>query len=221
MQLNKIKDKNNKELLLDSSFDGKPFQVMMEWEKPYMKKLVENLKPKGNVLEIGFGLGYSSSEIQKYNIKSHTIIEPAVIEDLKSWSKKQKHKVNIVKGYWQKELKNLGKFDSIFFDDAHNDVYKDVNNVRIYKFIYELLNNHVNKNARLTWFCAEPIYFLCHPSISWNLNMCKIKVPKDCDYNNIAGKDKLYMPLITFQYGTTKALNQIALNNQFKLERIN
>ena len=45
MQLNKIKDKNNKELLLDSSFDGKPFQVMMEWEKPYMKKLVENLKP--------------------------------------------------------------------------------------------------------------------------------------------------------------------------------
>ena len=136
MQLNKIKDKNNKELLLDSSFDGKPFQVMMEWEKPYMKKLVENLKPKGNVLEIGFGLGYSSSEIQKYNIKSHTIIEPAVIEDLKSWSKKQKHKVNIVKGYWQKELKNLGKFDSIFFDDAPNDVYKDVNNVRIYKFIY-------------------------------------------------------------------------------------
>ena len=221
MQLNKIKDKNTKELLLDSSFDGKPFQVMMEWEKPYMKKLVENLKPKGNVLEIGFGLGYSSSEIQKYNIKSHTIIEPAVIEDLKSWSKKQKHKVNIVKGYWQKELKNLGKFDSIFFDDAPNDVYKDVNNVRIYKFIYELLNNHVNKNARLTWFCAEPIYFLCHPSISWNLNMCKIKVPKDCDYNNIAGKDKLYMPLITFQYGTTKALNQIALNNQFKLERIN
>ena len=221
MQLNKLKDKNNKELLLDSSFDGKPFQVMMEWEKPYMKKLVENLKPKGNVLEIGFGLGYSSSEIQKYNIKSHTIIEPAVIEDLKSWSKKQKHKVNIVKGYWQKELKNLGKFDSIFFDDAPNDVYKDVNNVRIYKFIYELLNNHVNKNARLTWFCAEPIYFLCHPSISWNLNMCKIKVPKDCDYNNIAGKDKLYMPLITFQYGTTKALNQIALNNQFKLERIN
>ena len=221
MQLNKIKDKNNKELLLDSSFDGKPFQVMMEWENPYMKKLVENLKPKGNVLEIGFGLGYSSSEIQKYNIKSHTIIEPAVIEDLKSWSKKQKHKVNIVKGYWQKELKNLGKFDSIFFDDAPNDVYKDVNNVRIYKFIYELLNNHVNKNARLTWFCAEPIYFLCHPSISWNLNMCKIKVPKDCDYNNIAGKDKLYMPLITFQYGTTKALNQIALNNQFKLERIN
>ena len=221
MQLNKIKDKNNKELLLDSSFDGKPFQVMMEWEKPYMKKLVENLKPKGNVLEIGFGLGYSSSEIQKYNIKSHTIIEPAVIEDLKSWSKKQKHKVNIVKGYWQKELKNLGKFDSIFFDDAPNDVYKDVNNVRIYKFIYELLNNHVNKNARLTWFCAEPIYFLCHPSISWNLNMCKIKVPKDCDYNNIAGKDKLYMPLITFQNRTTKALNQIALNNQFKLERIN
>ena len=57
MQLNKIKDKNNKERS-DPFFNGKPFQVMMEWEKPYMKK-VKNLKPKGDVLEIGFGLGYS------------------------------------------------------------------------------------------------------------------------------------------------------------------
>ena len=221
MQLNKIKDKNNKELLLDPFFNGKPFQVMMEWEKPYMKKLVKNLKPKGDVLEIGFGLGYSASEIQKYNIKSHTIIEPAVIKDLKFWSKKQKHKVNIVKGYWQKELKNLGKFDSIFFDDAPNNVYKDVNNVRIYKFIYELLNNHVNKNARLTWFCVEPIHFLCHPSLSWDINVCKINVPKNCNYNDAASRKKLHMPLVTFKYGTTIALNQKALNNQFKLERIN
>ena len=72
------------------------FQVMMKWEKPYMKKLINNLKPKGDVLEIGFGFGYSADEIQKYNIKSHTIIEPVLIKEAESWAKKQKHKVTIV-----------------------------------------------------------------------------------------------------------------------------
>jgi protein-L-isoaspartate O-methyltransferase len=30
-----------------------------------MKALVDNLKPNGDVLEIGFGLGYSAEQIQK------------------------------------------------------------------------------------------------------------------------------------------------------------
>lgn len=28
------------------------YQVMMEWEKPYMKALVDKLSPKGDVLEL-------------------------------------------------------------------------------------------------------------------------------------------------------------------------
>ena len=62
----------NKKIIIDPSLEGKPFQVMMAWEKPYMEHLIKKLKPKGDVLEIGFGLGYSASAIQKYNITSHT-----------------------------------------------------------------------------------------------------------------------------------------------------
>jgi len=218
MQLEKNKDENNEKIIIDPSLEGKPFQVMMEWEKPYMKHLVKKLRPKGNVLEIGFGLGYSASEIQKYNIKSHTIIEPFLIKEVEEWAKKQKHKVNIVKGFWQEQLKNLGKFDSIFFDDAPTDTYKDKTNIRLYKFIYELLNNHVNKNAKLTWFCGGPIHFLCHPSLSWNLEEYKINIPTKCKY--VQG-DRLYVPLIKFKNGIVKALNQKALNNRFELEQVN
>ena len=65
MKIKKTKDSYNKDILIDQH----GFQVMMEWEKPYMKALIKKLKPRGDVLEIGFGLGYSASEIQKYKIK--------------------------------------------------------------------------------------------------------------------------------------------------------
>ena len=116
MKIKKTKDQLNKDILINQP----DVQVMMEWEKPYMEAVIKKLKPRGNVLEIGFGLGYSASEIQKYKIKSHTIIEDnhTVLKDLKKWSKKQVHKVNIIEGTWQTNLKTLGKFECIFFDHS-------------------------------------------------------------------------------------------------------
>ncbi len=211
--MQKQKDIYNKDILLNKKNE----QVMMEWEKPYMEECINVLQPHGNVLEIGYGLGYSASQIRKFNIKSHTIIEAddKVYKNLVNWAD---DKTIPVKGYWQKELKNLGKFDCIFFDDAPTDTYKDKTDIRLYKFIYELLNNHVNKNAKLTWFCGEPIHFLCHPNLSWDLEEYKIGIPKDCKY--VTG-DALYVPLIKFKKGIVNAYNQKALNNKFELERIN
>ena len=108
------KDENGKEILLK---DGK-FQVMMEWEKPYMKACIDVLRPSGDVLEVGFGLGYSSQQIQGYSPKSHTIIEyhPKVAERARKWAKRYPN-VTIIEETWQNALPNLGLFDSIFFDD--------------------------------------------------------------------------------------------------------
>ena len=77
-------DKYNKEILLQ---DNK-YQVMMEWEKPYMEACIDKLKPSGNILEVGFGMGYSATQIQKYKPKSHTIIEmdKEVLKRLKKWA---------------------------------------------------------------------------------------------------------------------------------------
>ncbi|MBS0605033.1 MAG: class I SAM-dependent methyltransferase [Verrucomicrobia bacterium] len=108
------KDEQGKEVLLK---DGK-FQVMMEWEKPYMHACIDALKPFGDVLEIGFGLAYSAERIQSYKPKSHTIIEfhPEVAAKAREWAKKYPN-VNIVEDTWQNALSKLGVFDCIFFDD--------------------------------------------------------------------------------------------------------
>lgn len=108
------KDEQGKEVLLK---DGK-FQVMMEWEKPYMHACIDALKPFGDVLEIGFGLAYSAERIQSYKPNSHTIIEfhPEVAAKAREWAKKYPN-VNIVEDTWQNALSKLGVFDCIFFDD--------------------------------------------------------------------------------------------------------
>lgn len=107
-------DQEGKELLLK---DGK-FQVMMEWEKPYMQACIQAIDPHGDVLEVGFGCGYASDFIQEFNPKSHTIVEyhPVVAKKARKWARGKKN-VYIIEDTWQSALKKLGKFDAIFFDD--------------------------------------------------------------------------------------------------------
>lgn len=109
-----MKDHLGQEILLK---DGE-FQVMMEWEKPYMEACIEALAPTGDVLEIGFGCGYSATHIQKFSPRSHTIIEyhPVVAEKAREWAKDHPG-VEIVEDTWQNALPRLKMFDQVFFDD--------------------------------------------------------------------------------------------------------
>ena len=81
----------NKEII-DTNYNN--FQVMMSWEKPYMEKCVGVLKPHGDVLEIGFGMGYSATAINKHRLRSYTVIEKDkdVIKNFNKWKLKQKTK---------------------------------------------------------------------------------------------------------------------------------
>ncbi len=130
------KDEQGKEVLLK---DGK-FQVMMEWEKPYMYACIDALKPFGDVLEIGFGLGYSSERIQSYRPKSHTIIEyhPMVVTRACEWAKRYPN-VTIVEDTWQHALPNLGMFDCIFFDDYPLQSEQEIQKMQEESFHSELL----------------------------------------------------------------------------------
>lgn len=107
-------DEYGREVLLK---DGR-FQVMMEWEKPYMEACIDALQPSGDVLEIGFGCGYSATRIQEYQPRSHTIIEyhPVVVERARKWAENYPN-VKIIEDTWQNALEYLGLFDEIFFDD--------------------------------------------------------------------------------------------------------
>ena len=154
------KDKNNEEILLDSINE----QVMMEWEKPYMEACIDFLKPKGNVLEIGFGMGYSATAIQKYKPKSYTIVEcdPTVIKKCKKWSKNYDN-VTIIEAKWQELIctNRLGIYDEVFFDDFPNNLENvspmqmfQINN-RIHLFIEFLNQYHLKLNSKISAYLCK------------------------------------------------------------------
>ncbi|KAI9994903.1 hypothetical protein PInf_011743 [Phytophthora infestans] len=95
-------------------------QVMMQWEKEYMELCVEGLaiQPTDRVLEIGFGLAYSATHIQRFRPKSHTIIEcdEETLQRARQFAISHSG-VEIVAGTWQQQLPMLSQFDCVFFDD--------------------------------------------------------------------------------------------------------
>ena len=191
------KDNKNEDILTD---DTGVHQVMMEWEKSYMDALVQKLNPCGDVLEIGFGLGYSATAIQQYNIKSHTIIEAdsEVLNRLRIWAAEQKHPVNIIEGSWQEKLPKItAPFDIFFLDDYPTVKYPDPNNFRIFHFYNLIMKNNVKKNSRFTWFCGQ--HQIVWPSFSWTKWECEeynINIPERATY--LQSNDKLRLPLVTF-----------------------
>lgn len=104
-------------------------EAIQEWEKQYTHALIDNLKPTGDVLQIGFDLGHAANHIQSFHPKTHTIIEsdPLLLIEAKKWAAKHPH-VSIVEGKWEKALHHLGSFDAIFFNEvsskAHGEFLK-------------------------------------------------------------------------------------------------
>ena len=182
-------DEHGKEILLQDN----EHQVMMEWEKPYMKACIDKLQPKGDVLEIGFGMGYSATQIQKYKPKSHTIIEmdPLVIKRLKEWAKDYDN-IIIVEGTWQKEIHKLGKFDEIFMDDyplnePKNDFERKLIVDRFPMFLDICLYSHTNQNAKISAYIHSPDgtftkRMMEKPTIKYKEYYMDIDVPDNCDY---------------------------------------
>jgi hypothetical protein len=215
-------DENGQEILYN---EDTQYQTMMEWEKPYMESLIDNLEPTGDVLEIGFGLGYSADRIQTYDIKSHTIIEvdPVVLEKLHIWAKKQKHPVNIIEGSWQQKLSSLGKFDTIFFDDAPLIEYAGIEDNRFPLFYFSIAKRHVNEGCKFSFYGDAEMYFLAHTSIEFSCKRYSIQLPEHATY--IPQKDKhknlMYLPMIKFPYGIIDNLETIAVDNYFNMTRIN
>jgi len=76
---------------------------------------------KGDILEIGFGMGICSDYIQAQGVNSHTIIEihPQVIEKLNTWAS-GKSNVTVVEGDWN-SVSGLGTYDGILLDTFKDD----------------------------------------------------------------------------------------------------
>ena len=97
-------------------------EVMMSWESPIMEKSAEYVcQSKGDILEIGFGMGICADYIQAQGVNSHTIIEihPQIIEKLNAWAS-DKSNVTIIEGDWN-SVNGLSSYDGIFIDTFGDD----------------------------------------------------------------------------------------------------
>ena len=108
-------------------------EVMMSWETPIMEKSAEYIcQSKGDILEIGFGMGICSDYIQAQGVNSHTIVEihPQIIEKLKVWAN-SKSNVTIVEGDWNDV--SLSTYDGIFLDTFGDENLNNFKNFAISK----------------------------------------------------------------------------------------
>jgi hypothetical protein len=121
--------------------------VMMEWERPIMKKSAELVcRNGGKVLNVGFGMGIIDSYIQEQNISEHWIIEPHkdVYKKMFDDGWHLKPKVKILFGDWQWYFKYLPMFDGIYFDtweDNGGDFLMKVRSILKENGIFSYFNN--------------------------------------------------------------------------------
>ena len=119
-------------------------EVMMSWEAPIMEKSAEYIcQSKGDILEIGFGMGLCADYIQAQDVNSHTIVEihPQIIERLKVWSS-GKSNVTVVEGDWY-IADSLTTYDGIFLDTYQDD---SIDNFKLF------VSNKGKSGARITYW---------------------------------------------------------------------
>jgi len=138
-------------------------QVMQEWERPYMHALAAVVAGADrDVLEIGFGMGISASEIQRLGARSHTIIEchPDVQTRFDEWRRLQPGPdVRLITGTWQERMPELGSFDSIIFDayplDEREWDARVVEDVHFAEHFFAAAARHLRPDGVFTYYSNE------------------------------------------------------------------
>lgn len=138
-------------------------EVMGRWETPLMQEH-SNLctHNHGDILEIGFGLGISSSQIQLTGVRSHTIVEihPEIAQKAREWAT-DKPNTTILEGDWY-DLRNIiiqKQYDGIFFD-PHMDP-----NRRLFRA--EVADKSMKEGGIFTWFKYEELDYFNYGNVSY------------------------------------------------------
>ena len=160
-------------------------EVMMDWEDDIMKESAEFVcHNKGDILEIGFGMGICANYIQAQGVNSHTIVEihPEIFDKLKVWAN-GKSNVTIVEGDWN-SVSGLSTYDGIFLDTFGDEKLSEFK---------EFVLDKIKSNGKITYWNNEEKEY--NPYSFDSVTYDKISVsPDDNIYTNI--KDNYYMPKV-------------------------
>ena len=168
--------------------DTTGIEVMMNWESPIMEKSAEYIcESKGDILEIGFGMGICADYIQAQGVNSHTIIEihPQIIEKLNTWAS-GKSNVTVIEGDWN-SVSGLSIYDGIFLDTFGDD------NVFDFEIFKAFLSSKLKSGGKATyWNNLEKEY---NPHSFDSISFEKVEVnPDNNNYTEI--QNHYYMPKV-------------------------
>ena len=160
-------------------------EVMMDWEDDIMKKSAEFIcYNKGDILEIGFGMGICADYIQAQGVDSHTIVEihPQILEKLNVWAN-GKSNVTIIEGDWS-TVSGLSSYDGIFLDTFGDESLNKFKDFALSK---------IKSGGKITYWNNEEKEY--NPYLFDSISYEKIPVvPEDNMYTSI--KDDYYMPKV-------------------------
>jgi len=159
-------------------------EVMMDWESNIMEKSAEFIcHNKGDILEIGFGMGICANYIQAQGVNRHTIIEihPQILERLNTWAS-GKSNVTIIEGNWA-DLSLSDTYDGIFLD-----TFGDLNLDNFKTFALD----RIKSGGKITYWNNEPseVNKYAFDSISYE------QIPVSSDENFYFNNNIYYMPKV-------------------------
>lgn len=140
-------------------------EIMEDWQFPVMEAMADIVsETSGDVLEVGFGRGISSTMIQELGVRSHTIIEcnDSVVERFHEWKQllfEEVDSIHLVHGLWQDSMEDLGQFDGIFFHTypLNEEEYLSYvhESVTFAEHFFEIAAQHLKAGGVFTYFSNE------------------------------------------------------------------
>lgn len=184
--------------------------VMMAWERPYMEALADTLDvtPSDDVLEVGFGLGFSARAIAARRPRSHVILEPAphVLQRARGC-------FDVRPFTWQTFCSEADiQVDAAFFDDFPLDDGETIasSNSRWPAFL-RAVSRLLKPGARVTGYLADKqaLHLLPAPFVLEKLDVYCGSPPPECPYLT-AHRDACLLPLIRFAANATTSKRKSA-----------
>jgi amino acid adenylation domain-containing protein len=138
-------------------------QVMQDWEAPLMEAMAKVVtETHGDVLELGFGMGISATYIQKFGVRSYTVVEynDEVVKRFHEWKRQFPGRdIRLIHGRWQNVTDQLGTYDGAFFDTVptYEDEYlrEVIDNVVMAEDFFPVAAKCLRPGGVFTWYTNE------------------------------------------------------------------
>ncbi len=140
-------------------------QVMQDWELPLMDAMAKVVtESHGDILEAGFGMALSATCIQKYGVRSYTIMEAndEVVKRFHEWKKQFPGRdIRLLHGRWHDTHHQLAdeSMDGVFFDTVptFEDEYlrEVIDNVVMAEDFFPVAARVLRPGGIFTWYTNE------------------------------------------------------------------